>query len=323
MTKRALIVGISGQDGSLLADLLLGKGYEVVGTSRDAGGNEFSSLCRLSIRSNVETLTMNPQDLQSVLRTVRQSRPDEIYNVGSQSSVALSFDNPFETLQSNILGALHLMEAMRNAGHEIRMYNAGSSECFGEMRGVPANENTPFKPLSPYAVAKAAAHWQVRSYRDSYGLFIANGIAFNHESPLRPEYFVTRKITSAAVRIANGSGEKLTLGNLSIRRDWGWAPEYVDAMWRMLQCETADDFVIATGESNSLQDFVAEAFGYCGLDWRDKVEIDETLFRPSEISANCGDASKAAVQLSWRPTVGMKEVVRKMIESERGNDVFE
>lgn len=322
MTKRALIVGISGQDGSLLADLLLGKGYEVVGTSRDAEGNEFSSLRRLSIRSNVETLTMNPQDLQSVLRTVRQSQPDEIYNVGSQSSVAASFENPFETLQSNILGVLHLMEAMRNAGREIRMYNSGSSECFGDTGCAPSDENTSFKPLSPYAVAKAAAHWQVCSYRESYGLFVANGIAFNHESPLRPLHFVTRKIISAALRIANACDEKLTLGNVSIRRDWGWAPEYVEAMWRMLQCEEPDDFVLATGESNSLENFVAEAFSHCGLDWKEHVEIDRSIYRPSEISANCGDASKAGEKLGWKPKVKMREVVKRMIDAECGDGRF-
>lgn len=316
MTKTALIVGVSGQDGSLLARLLLGKGYRVVGTSRDADANEFSSLKRLGIREDIEVGTLAAEDFQAVLRIVRETKPDEIYNVGGQSSVARSFEKPFETMQSHLLAVLHLMEAMRSSDRRIRLYNAGSGECFGDTDGVAADENTAFNPLSPYAVAKAAAHWQSVAYRNSHGLFVSNGIAFNHESSLRPSHFVTRKITSAVKRIINGADERLKLGNLSIRRDWGWAPEYVEAMWKMLQAEDPADYVLATGINASLEEFVSEAFRCVGLEWREHVDTDETLLRPAEIHANRGDASKIERELGWKATVTMPEVVRRMMEQE-------
>ena len=233
--KRALISGISGQDGAYLAKLLLGKGYQVFGTARDAQMASFRNLETLGIRQQVTLLSMALNDFRSVLQTLSKAKPDEVYNLAGQSSVGLSFEQPVETLESISIGTLNLLEAIRFLQQPIRLYSAGSSECFGDTGGAPADETTSFHPRSPYAVAKSAAHWEVANYREAYSLFACTGILFNHESPLRPERFVTRKIISAACRIAAGSGEKLQLGNISIARDWGLASEYVDAMWRMLQ----------------------------------------------------------------------------------------
>jgi GDPmannose 4,6-dehydratase len=243
-------------------------------------------------------------------------QPDEVYNLAGQSSVGLSFEQPVETMESISIGTLNLLEAIRFSGQPIRFYNAGSSECFGDTNGEAADEKTAFAPRSPYAVAKSAAFWEVANYREAYNLFACTGILFNHESYLRPERFVTRKIVSAAVRIADGSNEKLHLGDIDIKRDWGWAPEYVKAMWLMLQQDQADDFVIATGVANSLRSFVASTFEAVDLDWKEHVVIDQQLIRPSEISANRGDPSKAARLLGWKPLLFMPNVVQLMVAAE-------
>ena len=311
--KLALICGISGQDGAYLAHLLLDNGYEVVGTSRDAQMNVFASLEKLGIRGRVRVVSMAMNDFRSVLQVLDQVCPDEVYNLAGQSSVALSFEQPVETLESITVGTLNLLESIRFLDREIRFYNAGSSECFGDTGELAADENTPFRPRSPYAVAKAAAFWEVANYREAYGLYACSGILFNHESPLRPERFVTQKIVRTACRIAAGQHEKLKLGNLAIQRDWGWAPEYVDAMWRMLQQSAPQDFVIATGETRPLQDFVAEAFAAVGLDWQEHVDIDHTLMRPTDISVSRAYPSLAATHLGWRAQVNMCGVVRGMV----------
>ncbi|MFL5359713.1 MAG: GDP-mannose 4,6-dehydratase [Myxococcales bacterium] len=314
---KALILGVSGQDGGYLAKLLLEKGYEVFGSSRDANVSTFANLERLGVKERVRLLSVAPNDFRSVLQALTTSMPDEVYNLSGQSSVGLSFEQPVETMESIGVGTLTILEAIRFMGRPIRFYNAGSGECFGDTGGEPATEATPFRPRSPYAVAKSASHWEVVNYRDAYQLFACNGILFNHESPLRPPRFVTRKIVAAAVRIAAGSKERLRLGDLGIRRDWGWAPEYIEAMWRMLQHPTPDDFVIATGTTHSLQDFVQIAFEAVSLDWRAHVDVDRSLFRPSEIKVPAARPDKAAKVLGWRATVGMAEVVRRMLEGER------
>jgi GDPmannose 4,6-dehydratase len=318
MAKRALISGISGQDGAYLARLLLEKGYQVFGTARDAQMSTFINLETLGIRQQVTLLSMALNDFRSVLQTLSKAQPDEVYNLAGQSSVGLSFEQPVETLESISIGTLNLLEAIRFLQLPIRLYSAGSSECFGDTGGVPADETTPFRPRSPYAVAKSAAHWEVANYREAYNLYACTGILFNHESPLRPERFVTRKIISAACRIADGSGESLQLGNISIARDWGLAPEYVDAMWRMLQQETPGDYVIATGETNTLEVFVAETFAQLGLDWQRHVSTDPSLLRPSEIMVSRGNPGKAAIALGWQPDNHMRDVIRIMIDAEQG-----
>ena len=316
--KRALISGISGQDGAYLAKLLLGKGYQVFGTARDAQMASFQNLETLGIRQQVTLLSMALNDFRSVLQTLSRAKPDEVYNLAGQSSVGLSFEQPVETLESISIGTLNLLEAIRFLQQPIRLYSAGSSECFGDTGGAPADETTSFHPRSPYAVAKSAAHWEVANYREAYSLFACTGILFNHESPLRPERFVTRKIISAACRIAAGSGEKLQLGNISIARDWGLAPEYVDAMWRMLQQETPGDYVIATGETNTLEDFVTETFAQLGLDWKKHVRSDPSLLRPSEIMVSRGNPGKSFKELGWRAENRMRDVIRIMISAEQG-----
>ena len=312
-----LICGISGQDGAYLAQLLLRRGDCVVGASRDAQVTDFRNLVRLGIREQVAVESMVLTDFRSTLQTLAKVAPDEVYNLAGQSSVGLSFQQPVETLESIATGTLNLLEAIRFLGRPIRLYNAGSSECFGNTGGAAADESTPFRPRSPYAVAKATAFWEVANYRDAYGLFACSGILFNHESPLRPARFVTRKIVGTACRIAGGSSEQLCLGNLAVYRDWGWAPEYVEAMWRMLQLKEPEDFVIATGESYSLEEFVAAAFAENGLDWRDHVELDPALLRPSDLAYNRGDASKAKALLGWEAQLRMPEVVRRMVAAER------
>lgn len=318
--KKAIICGISGQDGAYLARLLLAKGYRVSGTSRDAQISSFVNLDKLAIRKEVTLYSMVLTDFRSVLQVLSRVEPDEIYNLAGQSSVGLSFEQPVETLESIAIGTLNLLEAVRFLGRPMRIYNAGSGECFGDTGGRPADEATPFSPRSPYAVAKAAAHWEVVNYREAYGLHACTGILFNHESPLRPERFVTRKIIAGASRIAAGSGEKLQLGNLAVRRDWGWAPEYVEAMWRMLQTDTPEDFVVATGEDHSLEEFCAAAFAEVGRDWRDHVEVSPDLYRPSEIMAGRGNPAKAEKLLGWKAEYTMPDVVRGMLAAERKCD---
>lgn len=312
--KIALICGVSGQDGAYLAKLLVEKGYDVFGTARDAQISTFPNLDTVGIKDKVTCLSMTLTDFRSVIQTLVKVQPDEIYNLAGQSSVGLSFDQPVETLESISVGVLNLLEALRFTGIKARLYNAGSSECFGNTGGIPADEETPFRPRSPYAVAKATAFWEVANYREAYNLHACTGILFNHESPLRPERFVTRKIILAAGRIAAGSNEKLSLGNISIARDWGWAPEYVEAMWRILQQEYPDDYVVATGETSTLEEFVAEAFNCVGLDWRDHVITDSTLLRPSEIMVSRANTVKAAERLGWLARNKMPDVVRLMMQ---------
>lgn len=314
--KRALICGVSGQDGAYLARLLLGKGYVVHGSSRDAQMSAFGNLARLGVLDQVNLESVAVNDFRSVLQALMKIQPDEVYNLAGQSSVGLSFQQPVETLESISVGTLNFLEAIRFAGRPIRFYNAGSSECFGDINNV-ADESTPFAPRSPYAVAKSAAFWEVANYREAYGLFACSGILFNHESPLRPERFVTKKIVAAAARISAGSGEKLHLGNMAIRRDWGWAPEYVEAMWLMLQQDAPDDFVIATGESHSLEEFVEQAFAAVGLDWRDHVVRDKALLRPTDLATGRGNPARARDRLGWQARHRMRDVVRMMVQAER------
>jgi GDPmannose 4,6-dehydratase len=315
--RKALICGISGQDGSYLAQFLLTKGYEVYGSSRDAQAASFKNLVRLGIRDQVKVESVSLTDFRSVIQALAKIQPDEVYNLAGQSSVGLSFEQPVETLESMSFGILNLLEAIRFTGRPIRLYNSGSSECFGDTNGLAADENTPFRPRSPYAVAKATAFWEVANYREAYGLFACSGICSNHESPLRAERYVTRKIVAAACRIAAGSKEKLRLGNIQISRDWGWAPEYVAVMWRMLQEEIPDDFVIATGETHTLEEFLGLVCSGVNLDWREHVVLDPALMRPSELLVSRSDPRKAQSLLGWKAKFVMKDVIRMMIESER------
>jgi GDPmannose 4,6-dehydratase len=280
----------------------------------------FGNLQSLGIKERISCHSMALNDFRSVLQVLSQVQPDEVYNLAGQSSVGLSFEQPVETLESISVGALNLLEVIRFIRRPVRLYNAGSSECFGNTDGVPADELTPFRPRSPYAVAKAAAFWEMANYREAYGIFACTGILFNHESPLRPERFVTRKVVATACRIAAGSREKLKLGGISMQRDWGWAPEYVEAMWLMLQQEQPDDFVIATGETNRLEDFVAATFSCLGLDWRDHVATDPDFLRPTDIMSSRANPRKAKEILGWQAAARMNDVVRMMVAGEKGQE---
>lgn len=319
MSKTALIFGVSGQDGALLAKLLLGQGYDVHGTSRDAQVTSFGNLTRVGVEGRVKLHSAVTTDFRSVLQVLSKVVPDEVYLLAGQTSVGLSFEQPAETLESIALGTLNLLEAIRFLGLPIRFYNAGSGECFGNL-DVPATELTAFRPRSPYAVAKASAHWTVANYREAYGLYACTGILFNHESPLRPLRFVTRKVAAAAARIAAGSRERLLLGNLDVERDWGWAPEYVQAMWLMLQRDEPADLIIASGSTHSLKQFVAMVFQEVGLDWQAHVDIDEGLRRPTDIAHSAGCPEKAKSQLGWQATLKMQDVIRYMVAAEQGGD---
>lgn len=314
--RTALIIGISGQDGSYLAKELLEMGYRIIGASRDAERTDLSNLRRIGVAAELEICSVTLNDFRSVLQTLKEKRPDEIYNLAGQSSVALSFQQPMETFESIAIGTLNLLEAIRFLEIPMRLYNAGSGECFGNTNGIAAEETTPFRPRSPYAVAKSSAFWHLANYREAYGLYACSGILFNHESPLRPQRFVTKKIVTTACRISSGSKEKLKLGNIEIRRDWGWAPEYVHGMWLMLQQEKPDDFILATGKTNRLQDFVEVVFTTLGLDWREHVEFDRKLLRPTDILASEANPSKAENVLGWKARFGMEEVASMMIEAE-------
>lgn len=314
--RRALICGIGGQDGAYLAQLLLARGYKVFGTSRSAKPGALENLRNLGIAERVQLRRMTPADPRSTDAAVEWAAPNEIYALAGQSSVGLSFEQPTETFESNATGTLNLLEAMRNFARDARLYHAGSTECFGDLQGRPATEADRFHPRSPYGVAKSAAHMLVRSYRETYGLFACNGILSNHESPLRPARFVTRKITAAAARIAAGSDERLMLGNLDVSRDWGWAPEFVESMWLMLQAEAPHDLVIATGRSHGLAEFVEAAFAAAALDWHDHVSSDPALMRPAEIGWSGASPELAERVLGWRPTVLMPEIARRMVAAE-------
>jgi len=313
--KTALICGIGGQDGAYLAAHLLEMGYTVIGTSRDAQANRFESLVRLGIRDQVTVESMSLVDFRSTMQVLAQSQPEEIYNLAGQTAVGLSFSQPVETFESIVIGTVNLLEAIRMLGLPIRLYNAGSSEMFGNAAATPADECTVLRPRSPYAIAKATSFWQISQYRDAYGIAACTGILFNHESPLRPERFVTQKIVAGACRIAAGEQQSLALGDLSVQRDWGWAPEYVVAMHKMLQLETVEDFVIATGKTHTLEDFVAHVFEAVGLDWRRHVVHDASLMRPSEIRCGRADTAKAAQRLGWKARHAMPDVARMMVEA--------
>lgn len=314
--KKALITGISGQDGCYLAKFLLGKGYKVYGTSRDSELTEFNGLKNLGIKESVILLSLNLVDFRNVLQCLVMIKPDEIYNLASQSSVARSFEQPVETLESIATGTLNLLEAIRFMALPIKLYSAGSSECFGDTGIVRANEETPFKPQSPYAVAKATAFWEIANYRSAYSIFACTGILFNHESPLRSSRFVTSKIVQTACRIAAGSKERLKLGNINISRDWGWAPEYVEVMWLMLQQSSPKDYVIATGKNYHLTEFIELVFSSCGLDAKNYLDIDKSLFRPTDLKQGYADPSRAYNELGWYARVNLQEIVRRMVAVE-------
>ena len=314
MNKTALVLGVSGQDGSYLAKLLLEKGYCVVGSSRDAQISSFANLGHLGIKGDVQTESVSANDFRSVLQVLKKVKPDEIYNLAGQSSVGLSFSQPMETFESISIGTLNLLEAIRMLEMPVRFYNAGSSECFGNTDGKRADEETPFRPRSPYAVAKAAAFWQVANYREAYDIFACSGLLFNHESPLRPERFVTQKIVREACQIKAGLQEKMKLGNISVKRDWGWAPEYVEAMWSMLQQDKASDYIVATGKTHSLEEMVETVFSHLGLNWQDYVELNQDLLRPTDIKISLADPSKAERELGWKAKYGMKEVATMMVK---------
>ena len=314
---KALICGVGGQDGAYLSRLLLDKGYEVIGASRDAMASTFFNLKRLDIRDKVVTTSMAITDFRSVIQTLDKYQPDEVYNLAGQSSVGLSFEQPVETMESIAIGTLNMLEAIRFYGKPIRFYSAGSSECFGDTGTVPASEETPFRPRSPYAVAKATAHNLVANYREAYSLYACTGILFNHESPLRPERFVTQKIVRTAARIASGDKGKLEMGNINIQRDWGWAPEYVEAMWKMLQLDQPQDFVIATGRTVSLEFFIEHAFRFFGLDYKDHLVVNPNFFRPTDIHFGASDPSKASNLLDWRAQVKIETTIENMCMAAR------
>ena len=311
-----MIIGIAGQDGTYLADFLLKKNYEVAGTSRDAQVASFDNLKRIGIQSHVKTFSASLNDFRSVLQVLKDVNPDEVYNLGGQTSVGLSFEQPVETFESIGIGTLNLLEAIRFLDVPVKLYNASSSECFGNTGGYTADEETPFRPQSPYGFSKAAAFWAVANYRNAYGLFACSGLLFNHESSLRPKRFVTRKIVHAACKIYLGLESKLTLGNMMIERDWGWAPEYVGAMWMMLQQRKPQDYVIATGESNSLGQFAETTFSYLGLELKDHLVHSDDLLRPSDILVSKANPEKARKDLNWQARYKMRDVAQKMVDSE-------
>lgn len=314
--RRALIQGVTGQDGAYLARLLVDRGYRVTGTSRDAATASLAGLRAVGLGAEVELLSLVPSDLRSVVVALERARPDEVYALAGPSSVALSFEQPAETLEGLTLGALNLLEAVRLLRRDVRIYHAGSGEVFGDAAG-PCDADAPLRPRSPYGVAKAAATLLVRNYREAYGLFACTGVLFNHDSPLRPERFVTQKVVAAACRIAAGSDERLRLGTLEVERDWGWAPEHVEAMWRLLQLERPADVVVATGRSRPLSAFVERAFAEVGLDWRDHVDVDPSLARPADIRSSRADPSQARALLGWEARSTMEDVVRRMVAARR------
>ncbi len=316
MSKIALITGITGQDGAYLARFLLSKGYRVVGAFRRSSIVNVSRLDYLGITDQVELVPFDIMDMGNIISVLGKIQPDEVYNLAAQSFVAISFDQPIVTGEITGLGAARVLDAIRIINPKIKYYQASSSEMFGKVQASPQNEKTSFYPRSPYAVAKLYAHWMTVNYREAYNLFACSGILFNHESPLRGIEFVTRKITHSAAQIKRGVLNQLQLGNLEAKRDWGYAPEYVEAMWLMLQQEQPDDYVVATGETHSVKEFVEEAFNHLGLDWRDHVAVDPSFFRPTEVELLVGDASKASAKLGWQPHTTFKDLVRLMIEAD-------
>ena len=312
--RRALITGVSGQDGSYLAELLLEKGYRVFGSVRRSSSENLHRI--QDLLGEIELIYADLLDQQSLVAMLQRVRPHEVYNLAAQSYVPLSWEQPMLTAEFNAVGVARLLEAIRWVDPTIRFYQASSSEMFGKVREVPQNEQTPFHPRSPYGVAKTYGHYITVNYRESYGLFACCGILFNHESPRRGKEFVSRKITDTVARIKYRQAKELRLGNLSARRDWGYAKDYVRAMWLMLQQEQPDDYVIATGEDHSVEEFAALAFQHVGLDWREFVRVDPALFRPAEVDHLIGDASKARQRLGWEPTVRFRELVAMMVEAD-------
>lgn len=316
MTKTALITGITGQDGAYLAQFLLRKGYRVCGAFRRSSTVNLERLDYLGITDKVELVPLDLLDLGNIIRVLEKMQPDEVYNLAAQSFVAVSFDQPVATGEITGLGAARMLEAIRIVNPKIKFYQASSSEMFGKVQAVPQNEKTPFYPRSPYAAAKLYAHWMTVNYREAYGIFACSGILFNHESPLRGLEFVTRKITYTVARIKHGLAKELRLGNLEAKRDWGYAPEYVEAMWLMLQADQPDDYVIATGETHSVREFTEEAFSCVGLDWREYVVVDPAFYRPADVELLVGDAARAREKLGWQPRTTFKELVRIMVEAD-------
>ena len=321
MGKRALITGITGQDGSYLSELLLGKGYEVFGIIRRSSSFNTQRIDHIyqdphEAGNRLKLVYGDLNDASSLNKILRDVKPEEIYNLGAQSHVRVSFDIPEYTAEVGALGTLRLLEAIRETGVNPRFYQASSSELFGKVQEIPQKETTPFYPRSPYGVAKLYSYWITVNYRESYGLFACNGILYNHESPRRNETFVTRKVTRAAAAIKLGLRDKLFLGNLDAKRDWGYAPEFVEAMWRMLQQEKPDDYIIATGETHSIRELLDVAFARVDLDWEPFVEVDKRYFRPAEVDILIGDASKAEQVLGWKPKVRFKELIEIMVDAD-------
>ncbi|HOI72940.1 MAG TPA: GDP-mannose 4,6-dehydratase [Syntrophales bacterium] len=315
--KKALITGITGQDGAYLSRFLLDKDYRVYGLVTDYDRTQLANLAWIDALERVSLVSGDLLDLPRLQDLLEEVQPDELYHLAAQSSVAQSFRDPVDTVAFNVLSTQHLLEAIRTLALPARFYHASSSEMYGRVRTLPVVEESVFHPVSPYAISKAAGHWLAVNYREAYGLFCCCGILFNHESVLRPPNYVTKKIVSAAVRIAKGSREKLTLGNVEIRRDWGYAPEYVKSMWLMLQQDEPDEYVIATNEAHSLRSFAATAFACLDMDWEEHTMIDRTLFRPSDIDVICGNPAKARNKLGWEYDMTFDGLVRRLVEEEQ------
>ena len=316
--KKALITGVTGQDGAYLSELLLGKGYEVKGITRDGSDIRTTNLSYLGILDDIELIQADLLDLSNLLRVIKDTAPDEIYNLAAQSSVGLSFQQPIGTLEFNIISTANLLEAIRSIKPETKFYNASSSEMYGRLRpeNLPVTEETVLHPVSPYSISKASAHWITINYREAYDLYAVCGILFNHESALRGENFVTKKILEGALRISKGMLDKITLGNLSISRDWGYAPEYIKAMWLMLQQETPDDYIICSGQANTLENFTKKVFAENGVDYDKHVEFSEKLYRPVDLEVIYGDNSKAKKNLDWKYDISFDELIKKLVEDE-------
>ena len=314
MARKALITGITGQDGSYLAELLLEKGYEVHGLVRRS--SSFNTWRIDDIRERLALRYGDLVDQNSLVRTLEAIQPDEVYNLAAQSHVKVSFEMPEYTANVTAVGVLRLLDAVRELGLPCRVYQAGSSEMYGLVQETPQTERTPFHPRSPYGVSKVFGHWLAVNYREGYGMHVSNGILFNHEGPRRGENFVTRKITMGVAAIKHGKAKELRLGNLDAKRDWGYAKDYVEAMWLMLQQPKPDDYVIATGETHSVREFLEEAFGYLGMDWKDFVKVDAKYFRPAEVDLLLGDPTKARTVLGWKPRVSFRELVRLMVDAD-------
>lgn len=316
MKKRALITGITGQDGAYLAQLLLSKGYEVFGTFRRTSTINTKRLNYLGIQDHIKLIPCDLLDMGNIIKVLNEVQPHEVYNLAAQSFVGVSFEQPVVTGEITGLGVTRLLDAIKLADDEIRFYQASTSEMFGQVQEIPQNEKTPFYPRSPYGIAKLYAHWMTVNYRESYNMYACSGILFNHESPLRGEEFVTRKITQTVARIRHGQENELRLGNLDAKRDWGYAPEYVEAMWLMLQKGKPEDFVVATGEAHTVREFVEAAFSYVDLDWKDYVVVDPAFYRPAEVELLIGDCSKAKEKLGWQPKIKFEDLVGLMVEAD-------